>query len=74
MQKVIRRRSAPSVEALAGAELPPLLARIYGARGIRSREELDLGLGQLLPPDALLQADSAAALLADALALSLIHI
>jgi len=68
VEKVIRRRSGPPVEALADGDLPPLLARIYGARGIRSREELDLGLAQLLPPDTLLHADLAAVLLADALA------
>ena len=33
--------------------LPPVLARVYGARQIESRHELDLDLQLLLPPDGL---------------------
>ncbi|MBK1679158.1 single-stranded-DNA-specific exonuclease RecJ [Rhodocyclus tenuis] len=45
----------------------PLLARLYAARGIRSRGELDNALSALLPPGELTQADAAAVLLADAI-------
>ena len=47
--------------------LHPLLARIYAARGIQTRSELDYALKSLLPPTLLTHADSAAILLADAL-------
>lgn len=45
----------------------PLLARLYAARGITSRDELDYGLAALLPPDRLKNAAQAAGLLADAI-------
>jgi single-stranded-DNA-specific exonuclease len=47
--------------------LPGLLARLYAARGVTDRQELDYRLDALLPPAALTHADSAALLLADAL-------
>ena len=47
--------------------LHPLLARIYAARGIRSRAELDYDLKGLIPPTALTGASEAAILLADAI-------
>ncbi len=45
----------------------PLLARLYAARGIKTRSELDYELKSLLPPATLTHAADAAALLADAL-------
>ncbi len=30
-------------------DLPPLLARLYAARGVRCAEELDKGLARLIP-------------------------
>ncbi len=66
MQRIIRRRE-PGPQ-LADARLHPLLARVYASRGVRDAGELDLGLANLIPPDQLLNADSAARLLADALA------
>jgi single-stranded-DNA-specific exonuclease len=54
--------------ALEQAGVPPLLARLYAARGVRSADELDDGLARLLPPATLRGADRAAALLADAIA------
>jgi single-stranded-DNA-specific exonuclease len=45
----------------------PLLARIYAARGIRSRSELDYELKSLLPPAQLTNSAEAAILLADAI-------
>ena len=68
MQKLIRRRQPESAPALPGADIHPLLARVYRGRGVSSAAELDLGLARLLPPTSLLNADAAARLLADALA------
>jgi single-stranded-DNA-specific exonuclease len=48
--------------------VPPLLARLYAARGIHQREELDTQLNALLPPSQLAGAEAAAVLLADAIA------
>jgi single-stranded-DNA-specific exonuclease len=47
--------------------LHPLLARLYAARGIAERGELDYELKSLLPPAQLTHADAAATLLADAI-------
>jgi single-stranded-DNA-specific exonuclease len=68
VERVIRRRNPEAGAELAGVDLHPLLARVYGGRGIRSADELDLALERLLPPDYLLHVDRAASLLADALA------
>ncbi len=67
---VIRRREAPPrvVWALEQAGVPTLLARLFAARGVRSAEELDDGLGKLIPPDTLAGAAAAARRLADAIA------
>jgi len=67
---VITRREAPPrvVWALEQAGVPTLLARLFAARGVRSAEELDDGLGKLLPPATLAGATEAARRLADALA------
>lgn len=54
--------------ALEQAGIHPLLARLYAARGIASRDELDTGLGRMLPPASLKGAPEAARLLADAIA------
>ena len=48
----------------------PVLSRIYAARGVANRPELDLSLAGLIDPALLLNNDRAAALLADALATS----
>jgi len=66
---VIQPRPAhfPTVQSLVEAGVHPLLARIYAARGVRRREELDYRLSGLLPPDALTGAREAAQLLADAI-------
>src|SRR6266704_3120813 len=48
--------------------LHPVLARVCAARGIIRRGELQDALSGLIPPSALLNADRAAALLADAIA------
>ncbi len=54
--------------ALEQAGVHPLLARLFAARGVASKEDLDEGLGKLIPPGALRGAAEAATLLADAMA------
>jgi single-stranded-DNA-specific exonuclease len=54
--------------ALEQSGLHPLLARLFAARGITSKDELDDALGRLLPPAGLLGAQEAARALADAMA------
>jgi single-stranded-DNA-specific exonuclease len=58
----IRRR--PPTGALDGAcELPPLLRRVYAARGIAEHADLELSLDRLLPVGSLPGVEAAAALL-----------
>ena len=66
----IRVRDIPprAVWALEQAGIHPLLARLFAARGVLGREELDDGLARLLPPSGLKGAAEAAVLLADAIA------
>ena len=67
--KIVPRDSPPRAAwALEQAGLHPLLARLYAARGVTGKDELDDALGKLLPPQGLLGADRAAVLLADAIA------
>lgn len=53
---------------LEQAGVHPLLARLYAARGIVQRDDLDASLARLLPPDGLKGAQEAARLLADTIA------
>jgi single-stranded-DNA-specific exonuclease len=53
--------------ALEQAGVHPLLARLFAARGVRSADELDDAMAQLLPPASLLGSAEAARLLADAI-------
>ena len=66
----IERRAAPqrNVLMLEQQGVPPLLARLYAARGVATAADLDFELKALLPPDTLSHADRAARLLADAIA------
>jgi single-stranded-DNA-specific exonuclease len=67
--KILTRDVPPRAAwALEQAGIHPLLARLYAARGVAAREELDNGLGRLLPPASLKGAPEAAKLLADAIA------
>ncbi len=67
--KIVAREVAPRIVwALEQAGVHPLLARLYAARGVRAKDELDDGLARLLPPDTLRGAREAAQLLADAVA------
>ncbi|MEY4712077.1 MAG: putative single-stranded DNA-specific exonuclease [Pseudomonadota bacterium] len=67
--KIIARDIPPRAAwALEQAGVHPLLARLYAARGVTHRDDLDDGLARLLPPDGLRGAQEAARLLADAIA------
>ncbi|MFZ2738940.1 MAG: single-stranded-DNA-specific exonuclease RecJ [Burkholderiaceae bacterium] len=67
--KIVPREVPPrTVWALEQSGVHPLLARLFAARGVQSKDELDDGLARLLPPTALLGAQPAAVLLADAIA------
>ncbi len=67
MTASVMRRAAPGVSLLPEA-IPDLLRRIYESRGIRSLDELELGLANLLPPSLLKGIDEATELLLEALA------
>ncbi len=67
--KIITRDVPPRAAwALEQAGIHPLLARLYAARGITAREQLDDALGLLIPPTQMLNATTAAKQLADAMA------
>jgi single-stranded-DNA-specific exonuclease len=67
--KIITRDVPPRAAwALEQAGIHPLLARLYAARGVAAKEELDNGLARLLPPASLKGAEEAARMLADAIA------
>ncbi|HNP34645.1 MAG TPA: single-stranded-DNA-specific exonuclease RecJ [Woeseiaceae bacterium] len=57
-------RDHPGAAALASLmSLDPLLARLYAMRGVRTPEELDYGLGKLIPVGMLENVDAAVELL-----------
>ncbi len=62
-------RSAPAVieDQLIREGVHPVLARIYAARGVRSRVDLDDELSGLIAPSTLRHAERAASILADAI-------
>jgi single-stranded-DNA-specific exonuclease len=67
--KIITRDVPPRAAwALEQAGVHPLLARLYAARGVLGKDELDDALGRLLPPSGMKGLAKAAALLADAIA------
>ena len=68
MQFIPRDMPPRSIWALEQAGVHPLLARLYAARGVHDAVTLDTSLAQLLPPTGLKGMDTAATLLADALA------
>lgn len=68
MKIQVREVPPRSVWALQQAGIHPLLAQLYAARGVHSIDELDDGLGRLLPPSSLRGAQEAAKLLADVMA------
>ena len=68
MKLVVRDVPPRPLWALEQAGVHPLLARLYAARGVQGKAELDDGLALLLPPATMLGLPQAAALLADAIA------
>jgi single-stranded-DNA-specific exonuclease len=67
--KIITRDVPPRAAwALEQAGIHPLLARLYAARGVLGKDELDDALGLLLPPAGMKGLAQAARLLADAIA------
>ncbi|ROZ76107.1 single-stranded-DNA-specific exonuclease RecJ [Ramlibacter sp. WS9] len=67
--KIITREIPPRAAwALEQAGIHPLLARLYAARGVLGKDELDDGLARLLPPAGMKGLSEAAVLLADAVA------
>ena len=66
--RLVQRDAPPrTVFTLEQGGVHPLLARLFAARGVRSLDELDDGLGRLLSPAQLRGADAAARRLADAI-------
>ena len=69
MTRILSRPVSQRVQwQLEQQGLHPLLARLYAARGILQRSELDYDFKSLLPPDRLSRSSEAAVLLADAIA------
>ena len=68
MKIVVREVPPRAAWALQQAGVHPLLARLYAARGVTSKAELDDGLALLLPPASMKGTQDAAVLLADAMA------
>ena len=67
--KLIARDVPPRAAwALEQAGIHPLLARLYAARGVQDKADLDEGLSRLIPPDQMKGALDAARLLGDAIA------
>nr|MBP6097098.1 single-stranded-DNA-specific exonuclease RecJ [Methyloversatilis sp.] len=56
-----------SSDMLAQQGVHPLLARLYAARGVQDRSQIDYSLKALLPPEQLTGAHDAAVMLADAI-------
>ena len=66
--KILTRDIPPrAVWALEQAGVHPLLAKLFAARGMTSKDDLDDGLAQLLAPTGLTGAQAAATLLANAI-------
>jgi single-stranded-DNA-specific exonuclease len=65
---IVRRPVPVEATALAAAGVHPVLARVFAARGIISRDDLDTDLARLPPFAAMKGIDAAAARLADAIA------
>jgi len=65
----IKQRHYPqsAADTLQQAGLPPLLAKLFAARGVQDEAAVGVSLGQLLPPDTLTSNLQMAVLLADAI-------
>lgn len=60
------RRDGAGGKALAGADLHPLLKRLYAARGVTDATQLDYGLASLARPEGFLGIEAAVSALAEA--------
>ncbi len=68
MTHIVTRNSPQrAVWQLEQQGMHPLLARLYAARGVKDKTELDYELKSLIPPTALTNASAAAQILADAI-------
>src|SRR6185295_17220990 len=67
MKIVARRYAEADRHRLVESGVHPLLARLYAARRIASKDQLDQDFSQLIPPAELTNAGRAAQLLADAI-------
>jgi len=67
MQIVTRRYAESDRQRLVDSGVHPLLARLFAARHIGSRDALEQDFSRLIPPSELTHAGRAAALLADAI-------
>ncbi|WP_013122606.1 single-stranded-DNA-specific exonuclease RecJ [Thiomonas sp.] len=68
MQFVLRQPDPRAQHRLQAAGTHPLLAQLFAARGVKEADELELALPHLLPPALLKGAETAAVVLADAIA------
>ena len=69
MTQILTRRVPVKASLMLEQQgIPPLLARLFAARGVTDIDGLDTQLASLLPPERLFRADEAARLLADAIA------
>ena len=68
MKIVVRDIPPRAAWALEQAGIHPLLARLYAARGVLGKDELDDALANLLPPSGMKGTQEAALLLAEAIA------
>ncbi|MEW5904587.1 MAG: single-stranded-DNA-specific exonuclease RecJ [Pseudomonadota bacterium] len=69
MTRIVQRPyPAATASRLASTGIPPLLARIYAARGIEDGSQLEIDLKRLLPYDRMKGTQHMAVLLADAIA------
>ena len=68
MQIKQRQYDQKVVSELIAAGENPLLARLYAARGVVSKNELEASLSQIIPPEQLANSGEMAKLLADAIA------
>ena len=64
---VQRTYPADAAAALVEAGIDPVLARVFAARGVRTIDELDIGLARLLPPAPMQGLPALASILADAI-------
>ncbi len=68
MQIKQRQFDEKAVSELVSAGVNPLLARLYAARGVLAKSELETSLSQIIPPEQLTNSGEMAKLLADAIA------